>query len=327
MKTHIIIFLSTILSLKSTGLCAQDSTFIREYTYRASDYDSKVTARSNALQEVQKLLLEEVAVFVHSEVTLTKSSLETDGDVSAEQNIEATISTLTAGVTKTEIIAESWNGEEYWLKAAMQVNPEQVRNDIEAVMANAEQMAEIDSLRAAKEAAEAEITRLKEALAEEQTAAEREALTAAYTEQTTRLETTDLLNRARLARNNEQLDEARSLLIEAAKRGDPRAQFFIGEHLARGKGVERDDKKAFYWLSKAARGGHVKAIFYVGVAFFQGRGVESDKPRGAELVAKAMDKGLPEAKIFWQRNEMWRYLEKQERPRKGPMRRQKEGRW
>jgi hypothetical protein len=78
---------------------------------------ARLRPRSNALQEVQKLLLEEVAVFVHSEVTLTKSSLETDGDVSAEQNIEATISTLTAGVTKTEIIAESWNGEEYWAQS------------------------------------------------------------------------------------------------------------------------------------------------------------------------------------------------------------------
>ena len=43
---------------------AEQKTFIREYTYQASDYDSKVTARVNALNQVSELLLREVGVYI-----------------------------------------------------------------------------------------------------------------------------------------------------------------------------------------------------------------------------------------------------------------------
>ena len=49
------------------ALIAEEKTFIREYTYRASDYDSKVKSRENALAQVKLLLLEEIAVFIKSE--------------------------------------------------------------------------------------------------------------------------------------------------------------------------------------------------------------------------------------------------------------------
>ena len=48
-------------------LFATEKTFVREYTYKASDYDSKVTSRANALEQVKRLLLEEVSVYIQSE--------------------------------------------------------------------------------------------------------------------------------------------------------------------------------------------------------------------------------------------------------------------
>ena len=53
--------------LLSSSLFADEKTFVREYTYKASDYDSKVTSRANALEQVKRLLLEEISVYMQSE--------------------------------------------------------------------------------------------------------------------------------------------------------------------------------------------------------------------------------------------------------------------
>ena len=63
----------TLLLFLSGCLFATDKTFVREYTYQASDYDSKVTSRANALEQVKRLLLEEVSVFMKSEVDWTQT--------------------------------------------------------------------------------------------------------------------------------------------------------------------------------------------------------------------------------------------------------------
>ena len=67
MKQFIFIILFTGI------LFAKDKTFVREYTYKASDYDSKVTSRSNALEQVKRILLEEVSVYMQSEIDWTQT--------------------------------------------------------------------------------------------------------------------------------------------------------------------------------------------------------------------------------------------------------------
>jgi len=54
-------------------------TFIREYTYNASEADSKITSRAIALEQVKRLLLEELGVYVHS--TLQSEEIEISGEV------------------------------------------------------------------------------------------------------------------------------------------------------------------------------------------------------------------------------------------------------
>ena len=57
----------TFLLFMAGSLFAAEKTFVREYTYQASDYDSKVTSRANALEQVKRILLEEVSVYMQSE--------------------------------------------------------------------------------------------------------------------------------------------------------------------------------------------------------------------------------------------------------------------
>ena len=72
-------FLFTLLFISNIAF-AIDKVFIREYTYKASDYDSKITSRVNALEQVTEQLLREVGVYIKSETqwdrTETSSGFE-----------------------------------------------------------------------------------------------------------------------------------------------------------------------------------------------------------------------------------------------------------
>ena len=68
-----------LLILLLTLSFAKEKTFIREYTYQASDYDSKVTSRANSLEQVKRILLEEVSVFLQSEMNFTETEQLIEG--------------------------------------------------------------------------------------------------------------------------------------------------------------------------------------------------------------------------------------------------------
>ena len=51
---------------------------------------------------------------------------------------------------------------------------------------------------------------------------------------------------------------------KAADKGNVNAQYYIGKLYYKGKGIEKDYKKAFEYLKKAAEQGHVDAQYYLG---------------------------------------------------------------
>jgi hypothetical protein len=61
-----------------------------------------------------------------------------------------------------------------------------------------------------------------------------------------------------------------------AEAGDLDAQFYLGEMHLRGKGVERDFKKAAEWLDKAAQAGHPRSQGTLGGLYAAGLGVPQD---------------------------------------------------
>jgi len=54
----------------ASNVSAKTVTFEKEYTYQASEIDSKVSSRAIALEQVKRLLLEEVGVYLISETDL-----------------------------------------------------------------------------------------------------------------------------------------------------------------------------------------------------------------------------------------------------------------
>jgi tetratricopeptide (TPR) repeat protein len=128
-------------------------TVIREYTYRAGDADSKLTSRSIALEQVKRLLLEELGTFLISNTEVKDSALTKDEIV-----------TYTAGVVVTVVIEERWNGEDYYLKAKISADGDDVAKSIAAMRDDREKAAELAQLRAQASESLKEIERLRKEL-------------------------------------------------------------------------------------------------------------------------------------------------------------------
>lgn len=122
---------------------AENKTFIREYAYQASESDSKISARTQALTEVKKLLLEELGVYVESYVNYT---VESKGDHITKDFITNEIKQLSVGITETKILEETWNGEQYYIRAEIVADPTDVVRRINQALENRRADIVIDSL-------------------------------------------------------------------------------------------------------------------------------------------------------------------------------------
>lgn len=110
--------------------------FIGEYTYRASDTDSKVTSRSKASVELKKIILSEIGIHISSSLKITKQAT-IDSRVRTE--INEVITSYTAGTVTMKIIDEKWDGKNFYLKGKISIDPNSVAEGIsEGLKAEAE---------------------------------------------------------------------------------------------------------------------------------------------------------------------------------------------
>ena len=127
---------------------AEQTSFVKDYVYQASEVDSKVSSRAIALEQVKRLLLEQVGTFVQSETTVKEFKLSKDEIV-----------TLTAGIVSVEIMKEEWDGKQYALTARVAVD----RAELEASRKQSEDsLKEIERLRTDMEAMRREAQRSAE---------------------------------------------------------------------------------------------------------------------------------------------------------------------
>jgi hypothetical protein len=137
MKIKLFLALSIFLILYiSTGAIAEMKTFIRDYTYQASEVDSKQSCRLIATEQVKRLLLEELGTYLESHTEVVNYQLSKDQ-----------ITTLTAGVVKTKILEEKWDGEKYWLKAKIDADPDEVAQEIEKLRSDRQKVKELEESR------------------------------------------------------------------------------------------------------------------------------------------------------------------------------------
>lgn len=129
---------------------AEQVSFVRDYTYHAGEADSKLSSRAIALEQVKRLLLEQVGTFVRSETQVREFQLTKDEVV-----------TLTAGIVSVEILKEEWDGERYALTARVAVDPQQVAEAVDHLRGNAVERAELEQSRRQNEASLKEIEQLR----------------------------------------------------------------------------------------------------------------------------------------------------------------------
>lgn len=120
--TKNIICASLLFVTTSNNVYAE--SYIRDYTYTASEADSKLSSRIIALDQIKILLLQEIGTHIRQEINISKNG---GGETLASEDIEA----ITAGFTKVDILEEKWNGTEYFLKARIEANTKNVLNALE----------------------------------------------------------------------------------------------------------------------------------------------------------------------------------------------------
>ncbi len=153
--------------------------YTREYTYQASDLDSKVTSRRNALAQVENMLLGEIAKYIKSHEQLTNNN----GDEVYTEDIEVFV----AGVVQTTLIKEKWNGVSYWVKASMSINRQDVMNKLDAIIKDNRKSTEYREQRSRVDSLMAETKQLRTLLGKTKTKQEKQNLKKSYTKSNEKL--------------------------------------------------------------------------------------------------------------------------------------------
>lgn len=132
---------------------AETKAFIKEYTYQASEVDSKQTCRVIALEQVKRLCLEELGTYLESHTEVANYQLKRDE-----------ITTLTAGIVQTKILREKWDGEKYWLEAKIEADPDDVAKRINDLRNDREKRKKLEETRKDTDDALKETARLRKEL-------------------------------------------------------------------------------------------------------------------------------------------------------------------
>jgi hypothetical protein len=136
------LFIVIVLLGLSNYLFSQEKIFVREYTYAAGETDSKITAREKAIAQVKMILLEELGTYVESWVNYNVKESEKINESFFQQEIK----TISAGTTETTILNENWNGAEFYIKAQIKADPNEVVRRINQTLSARKSSAVIDSL-------------------------------------------------------------------------------------------------------------------------------------------------------------------------------------
>jgi len=139
-----------VFLLSATTTSAKVVTYIKEYNYQAGEADSKLSARTIALEQVKRLLLEELGTYIVSETTVKNFELTKDQ-----------ISSFTTGIVMTVIIEEKWDGKTYFLKAKIAADTDELVRLIDRLRRDHEQSMNWEEMRKKTEEALKEIERLK----------------------------------------------------------------------------------------------------------------------------------------------------------------------
>lgn len=139
MVTRTLLF-AVLLSqlLMGSSARAEMMVFEEQYRYDAGEADSKLSCRAISLLQVKQLLLERLGTYIESTTKVVDMQLSRDE-----------VTSLSAGIVKTEILSENWDGKTYTLTARIQTDPDEVIRLLNGIVGGGrkkEEMARLDQV-------------------------------------------------------------------------------------------------------------------------------------------------------------------------------------
>jgi tetratricopeptide (TPR) repeat protein len=177
----------------SHSLYSQEKTFVKEYTYKASEADSKVSCRAIATNQLRSMLLNELGVYVESNQLLKTD--EVAGKNS--QDFIENISTISAGITKLDVLGETWNGDTFWMKAAITVDTTSLQQSLKRISEDHQKVKELEDLKQRLSDANQKLVELTEALNNQKELDAKAALTEKYNAKVNELSASNLMYNAK----------------------------------------------------------------------------------------------------------------------------------
>ncbi len=277
---HIMKFLAYLLvfAFVSTLSHAGDKEFIRSYTYIAGEADSKISARQMAMQEVKRELLSEIGTYIYARIDTSENS---KGEVYAKQEIRA----LTAGIVKLETLEESWNGYQFYIKAKMVSDPDQVVKHINELVHDDRQTESLKlqlvESNTFTQNLQLEMQILNEELSNTRSKQKKLELAISYSQKTLALSiNNDYVKGLNFYWGSKDQPpnylQAAYWFNEAAKQKYSGAQFKLGLIYEKGQGVKPDLTIALDWYKKAAIQGYANAQFKMAKMYLAGINIPKD---------------------------------------------------
>lgn len=148
-------WMSFLLIFLSCGFTfAETKTFIREYSCQAADEADKDAARTVALRQVKRLLLEALGTYLENITEIQNFNLKKDQMV-----------ILAAGIAKTEIVEEKWDGHTFRLQSKIEADSVDIIQSINALRQDRQRRKELEDVRKRSDALLQEYERLRKAQA------------------------------------------------------------------------------------------------------------------------------------------------------------------
>ncbi len=270
-----------LLFVFSINLYSQTKTFLREYTYTAGEADSKITSRAIALEQVKRILLEEIGVYLHSEMTTTKEEINEVYNELTKQQIQS----ITAGITETKIVEEKWNGEKYYIKASITVNPDEVNKNIARIGADQSKLKELEDVKRKADDAFAEIERLRKELAS--TKSEKDKLTKQkeYNTASNILSATDWFQKGYNADELKDLDNAILYYQKAIELNPQYSKAYVNLGVAYADKGNHDNAILYYQKTIELNPQYSKAYINLGLAYYAKGNID----KAIQLYEKAIE--------------------------------------
>ncbi len=124
-----------VILLGSCLLCQQAAAevkeYVRDYNYHGTEFDTQSTSRINAIDGVKRELLDELGTYVGSVIRQHEDSL---GNSYMSQDMV----NITAGIVSLKVLNEKWAQPEYYVKAGMKADPDDVLSKLKAMRADLE---------------------------------------------------------------------------------------------------------------------------------------------------------------------------------------------